>query len=407
LTKNEISVLVKLISTTFNPNTMKKITLSLILFIAFSQCLHAQWVTDASNNMNNTNTGNVGVGTTSLSAKFSVYQAAQLGAAIKNFTLLTSTSGSTAANALANNVWLVRNAAGGDWTTARLHDGISVDASFLTPQVNTTTWWERDPSKNIQSWGNAASTYLTINNGNVGIGTTTPLANLHVLTGGTSIDAITQTTAPGLIIQANTGSRSATTGAQLEFAIPANTDGTNIWSQARILTVAGNAANNNATGKMIMGTRRSFDKLGTGVQWYYGNDLVIDALGNVGIGTLTPREALSVNGNIRAKQVKVEALNWPDYVFKKDYQLPSLSSVKSYIDQNQHLPDMPSEQEITQDGVNLGEMNKLLVKKVEELTLYLIEKDQEKKAQEATNARLQGQIDLLLKKVDQLSKKSN
>jgi hypothetical protein len=386
---------------------MKKITLSLIAFLAFSQCLRAQWVTDANNNMNNTNTGNVGVGTISLNAKFAVYQGTQLGTAIKNTTLLSSTGGSTAANTLINNVWLVRNAAGGDWTTARLHDGISIDNSFLTPQVNTTTWWERDPSKNIQSWGNAASTYLTINNGNVGIGTTAPTANLHILTAGTSIDAFGANTAPGLIIQANTGGRSTTTGAQLEFAIPANTDGTNIWSQARIITVAGNTATASAAGKMIIGTRRSYDKLGAGAQWYYGNDLVIDASGNVGIGTLTPKEALSVNGNIRAKQIKVEALNWPDYVFAPDYQLPSLTDVKNYIVQNQHLPDMPSEQEIAKDGLNLGEVNKLLVKKVEELTLYLIEKDQEKKTQEATNAKLQGQIDLLIKKVDELSKKSN
>jgi hypothetical protein len=333
-----------------------------------------------------------------------LYQAAQLGAVAKNTTLLSTTSGSTTANNFMNNVWLVRNAAGSDWTTARLHDGISIDNTFLTPQVNTSTWWERDPNKNIQSWGNATNTYLTINNGNVGVGITTPLANLHVVTGGTSIDAFGASTTPGLIIQANTGSRSATIGAQLEFAIPANTDGTNIWSQARILTVAGNANTADASGKMVLGTRRSYNKLGAGLQWYYGNDLVIDAAGNIGIGTLTPREALSVNGNIRAKQVKVEALNWPDYVFKQNYQLPSLAEVKNYIEQNQHLPDMPSEQEIARDGLNLGEMNKLLVKKVEELTLYLIEKDKEKQTQKATNVKLQEQIDLLSKKIELLSK---
>ncbi|WP_419698987.1 hypothetical protein [Mucilaginibacter sp. NFX135] len=103
--------------------------------------------------------------------------------------------------------------------------------------------------------------------------------------------------------------------------------------------------------------------------------LTVQASGNVGIGTTTPKEALSVNGNIRSKQVTVESANWPDYVFKKDYQLPSLQDVKAYIDQNQHLPEIPSEQQIAKEGLNLGEMNKLLMKKVEELTLYLIEKD--------------------------------
>lgn len=107
--------------------------------------------------------------------------------------------------------------------------------------------------------------------------------------------------------------------------------------------------------------------------WSSSDKLYIS--GNVGIGTNTPREALSVNGNIRAKQIKVEIANWPDYVFKPTYQLPSLTEVKTYIDQNQHLPEIPSEQEIAKDGQNLGEMNKLLLKKVEELTLYLIEQN--------------------------------
>jgi hypothetical protein len=116
---------------------------------------------------------------------------------------------------------------------------------------------------------------------------------------------------------------------------------------------------------------------GTTVQGFY--PLSVIRGGNVGIGTQTPREALSVNGNIRSKQVKVESANWPDYVFKKDYRLPSLQEVKTYIDQNQHLPEIPSEQQIAKEGLNLGEMNKLLMKKVEELTLYLIEKDQKEK----------------------------
>jgi hypothetical protein len=97
--------------------------------------------------------------------------------------------------------------------------------------------------------------------------------------------------------------------------------------------------------------------------------------GNVGIGTTIPDSKLTVNGTIHTKEVKVDLVGWPDYVFKPKYNLPSLLEVKNYIDKNHHLPEMPSEQEVAQDDLNLGEMNKLLVKKVEELTLYLIEKD--------------------------------
>ena len=227
--------------------------------------------------------------------------------------------------------------------------------------------------------------------GNVGIGTMSPSTNLHIVGAGTNTDADNAhaVNGGGLIIQGNTGARSANNGAQLEFAIPANTDGTNIWGQGRIITVAGTTTSGNATGKMIIGTRRSFNKLGTGNQWYYGNDLVIDGAGNIGIGMLTPREALSVNGNIRSKQIKVEIANWPDYVFKQDYQLPSLMDVENYINQNQHLPDMPSEEQIAKDGLNLGEMNKLLLKKVEELTLYLIERDKKEKQQEIRIEKLE------------------
>src|SRR5690606_24505185 len=104
--------------------------------------------------------------------------------------------------------------------------------------------------------------------------------------------------------------------------------------------------------------------------------LVENVQGNVGIGTDTPRERLSVNGNIRAKEIKVEANNWPDYVFHENYHLRPLPEVKNYIEINGHLPEIPKAKEVEEQGVSLGEMNKLLLKKVEELTLYLIERDE-------------------------------
>jgi len=95
--------------------------------------------------------------------------------------------------------------------------------------------------------------------------------------------------------------------------------------------------------------------------------------GNVGIGTLDPKERLSVNGKIRAQEIKVETANWPDYVFTKDYQLPSLSETEDHIKEKGHLPGIPSAEEVKTNGVDLGEMNAKLLKKIEELTLYLIE----------------------------------
>ncbi len=95
--------------------------------------------------------------------------------------------------------------------------------------------------------------------------------------------------------------------------------------------------------------------------------------GNVGIGTANPDSKLAVKGTIHAQEVKIDMNDWADYVFKPGYYLMPLYKLKTYIDQNQCLPGMPSEQEVTTNGITLGEIVKLQTKKIEELTLYLIE----------------------------------
>jgi len=109
--------------------------------------------------------------------------------------------------------------------------------------------------------------------------------------------------------------------------------------------------------------------------------------GNVGIGTTAPNTKLSVNGNIRAKEIKVESANWPDYVFKDGYKLRSLDSIRAFIAEHGHLPEVPSAADVEREGIALGEMNALLLKKIEELTLLLMEKDgQLQKQGDAINA---------------------
>jgi hypothetical protein len=128
--------------------------------------------------------------------------------------------------------------------------------------------------------------------------------------------------------------------------------------------------------------------------------------GNIGIGTAnTNGYQLAVNGSAIATSMTVKAYaNWPDYVFQKDFHLPSLTEVKSYIDQNHHLPEILSAEQIEKEGLNLGEMNKLLLKKVEELTLYLIKKDQQFKEQETKNNEQQADINNLKKQMALLMK---
>ena len=97
----------------------------------------------------------------------------------------------------------------------------------------------------------------------------------------------------------------------------------------------------------------------------------------IGTGSATLTEALNVNGQILTKGVKVNPEAFPDYVFKPQYKLPSLKDVESFVKENSHLPEVPSEAEVKKNGLELGEMSVILLKKVEELTLYMIEKDKQ------------------------------
>ncbi|WP_158800293.1 hypothetical protein [Pedobacter sp. L105] len=212
--------------------------------------------------------------------------------------------------------------------------------------------------------------------GNVGINTTNPKANFSVngtalLAGGqANIDPLVTTNA--FTYLANTG--------QLLVA----------WNRTASEGETDFIANRGGGGQ---GGYLFYDYSNTNVL----TQLVrITGSGNVGIGVANPVEKLAVNGTIHSKEVKVDMNNWADYVFKKEYLLLPLSEVQTYIDKNQHLPDMPSESELVKSGLNVGEMNKILTKKVEELTLYLIEN--QKELQE-----LEQEVKLLNKKVDTLS----
>ena len=99
-------------------------------------------------------------------------------------------------------------------------------------------------------------------------------------------------------------------------------------------------------------------------------------LGNMAIGSTTNATGfkLSVDGKMAAEEVRVElSANWPDYVFKEDYPLMPLDQLKNQIISIGHLPGMPSAGEVEDSGISLGEMNRLLLEKIEELTLHAIQ----------------------------------
>jgi hypothetical protein len=116
----------------------------------------------------------------------------------------------------------------------------------------------------------------------------------------------------------------------------------------------------------------------------------------VGIGTTkTGPYQLAVEGTIGARRVKVDQETWADFVFEPEYKLPSLTELETYIKTNKHLPDVPSAAEVAKEKLDLGEMNKILLQKIEELTLHLIEQDKRNREQDE-------RIKLMAEKIEKL-----
>lgn len=119
---------------------------------------------------------------------------------------------------------------------------------------------------------------------------------------------------------------------------------------------------------------------GNNISYTTGN---VDIAGNLAIGrsTVPSGYKFAVEGNVRAREIRVDAETWPDYVFTEEYHLPSLQEIQKHIQEKGHLPNMPSAKEVEANGIELGEMNRLLLEKIEELTLYLIEQEKQLKEQ--------------------------
>ncbi len=134
---------------------------------------------------------------------------------------------------------------------------------------------------------------------------------------------------------------------------------------------------------------------GTGHDVFIGNETVSGSdlfvmNGNVGIATTsTGNHKLAVEGSIGAREIKVEIGAWSDFVFEKEYNLPTLEEVESHIAEKGHLENIPSAIEVEKNGIFLGEMNAKLLQKIEELTLYTIAQEKKIKALESQNTRIE------------------
>ncbi|SDX69245.1 hypothetical protein SAMN05444410_1275 [Hydrobacter penzbergensis] len=205
-------------------------------------------------------------------------------------------------------------------------------------QIGTTpTTWE---TKIKIGEGGGANTKLLLNpnGGNVGIGTTSPISQLHL---------------------------SSDSNHSFNLSRSNGTYGFRIYRDA----LGGNILFQIGTTPTTWETKI---KIGEGEGTNTKLLLNPDG-GNVGIGTSLPSEKLSVNGNVRAQKIIVTQTGWSDYVFEPAYQLRSLTDVERFIKKNRRLPEIPSQKEVEEKGVSIGDNQAMLLKKIEELTLYVIE----------------------------------
>jgi len=178
--------------------------------------------------------------------------------------------------------------------------------------------------------------------GKLGVGSLSPLTALHLdgkVSGGEA--ASSSNTPNGIFTMSTYG-----TGLITSMGLEANVSPQYFWLQPRYLNQA-----------------------------VFYNTVLNPNGGSVGIGTTTPSERLSVNGNVRAKKIIVSQTGWPDYVFDPAYKLKPLSELSAFIQKNKHLPDMPSAKEVEEKGISVGDNQALLLKKIEELTLYIMQQE--------------------------------
>ncbi len=275
--------------------------------------------------------GNVGIGTTSPEAKLHIQGTPWTGIKIKD---VTTTGGRGIQNQYLdgnNDGWMMFF--GGHYV------GQPLQFAPISQGVQGTT------------------AFTLMDNGNIGIGIASPSEKLSIANGNILIDNVD---GKGLKINQEDSRRYG------RIVIEKGT-GTGLGTTNTLLIEANNTYGSQYNQRILFRTAVT-------------DRLVIEHDGNVGIGTSSPTHKLDVLGTIRANEVKV-ATGWSDFVFEPDYELKSLEQVEEFIEENGHLPDIPSAEEVEENGISLGAMDAKLLQKIEELTLYVLELNKELEAQ--------------------------
>jgi hypothetical protein len=282
--------------------------------------------------------------------------------------------------------WITRSDINPDETRLRIRMG-DEETSLLEVGYNSYLNGQWIHTFTLDGYGNAnfkgtvdlagnlvlGNRFRVLDNGNIGIGHSAP---------GSRVSIRTNPTTQGLII-----SNCDAQGSQSHF-------GLTTADQPRLGLASESYLNFYNDGKWNLNSSNSS---GSTVPFSINMDgssrLFVQPDGHIGIGTVNPGPyRLAVEGKVGAREVNVTTSGWSDYVFHKDYALRPLSEVQQFISENHHLPDVPSEKEVLANGQNLGEMNVILLKKIEELTLYMIQAKDELDALKSANNELRKMI---------------
>ncbi|MCP9770162.1 hypothetical protein EGI22_19835 [Lacihabitans sp. LS3-19] len=259
-------------------------------------------------------------------------------------------------------------------------------------------------------WGTNALDRMALNNaGDLGIGTITPEAKVHIDHTGSDLDPHIRVNALGSLSRINWTSSANSNKWIAQSYLNGATSADNYWrieyNGVEKFNIKGDGDiginTNNPTARLhVVGPDN--DGITAGIKisspgqtmLLDGNE--IDALvgnlnlnynttqhvilayggGNVGIGTTSPNNKLDVLGIIRANEVIVET-GWADYVFEEDYKLDKLENVENFIKENKHLPNVPSAKDIEEKGAHVAELMTKMMAKIEELTLHTIRQQKE------------------------------